>query len=70
MEYAESPAFTGHVDTLVRDLHAFASHVDIFDTVFAEVGSLPLLPLGVVLINGEPCPNNSWRERKTFSSCI
>ena len=37
MERAESTALPGLVDALVRDLRAFASRIDVFDTVFAEV---------------------------------
>ncbi|KAI9573946.1 hypothetical protein HD554DRAFT_2325623 [Boletus coccyginus] len=37
IEPAEAVALFGLVDTLVRDLRAFASHLDVFNTVFAEL---------------------------------
>jgi hypothetical protein len=39
IEHSESAALPGLVDALVRDLRAFASRIDVFDTVFAEVRS-------------------------------
>ena len=39
IERAEPTALPVLVDALVRDLRAFASRIDVFDTVFAEVRS-------------------------------
>lgn len=37
MERAESTEPPGLMDALVRDLRAFASRINVFDSVFAEV---------------------------------
>ena len=46
IEYTELAALPGIVDALVRDLCAFASRIDVFNIIFAEVRSAPVYFFG------------------------
>lgn len=69
IEHVESAALSGLVDALARDLRMFVSRIDVFDTVFAEVRS-PHITHRAHAVDEWWTLINSWRERKTSSSCI
>jgi hypothetical protein len=61
IEHSESAALPGLVDALVRDLRAFASRIDVFDTVFAELARAQDIFV-VYLKDGQSVANQGYRS--------